>query len=114
MHIRAARRAGDWTFQVIVSKYDPEADALYLYFTTDEPRTDGLHQRWPDPDDDLLIVDVENNGAIHGIEVMSPNRDWNVDAILNHYPLEADDVAYLRWVARFSWPQTSHVGELAV
>jgi uncharacterized protein YuzE len=72
----------------MISTYDADADALYLAFTdADVARTHCI--------DDGTIVDMDASGAIVGIEVLRPARDWPVDQILAAYEFSPVDRALL-------------------
>ena len=70
-------------------KYDLNVGALYVRLT-DEPvaRTREV--------DDNTFIDLDEDGRVIGIEVVSIAHPWALDQILRDYRIPADEAAQLR------------------
>jgi uncharacterized protein YuzE len=73
--------------------YDLDADALYIRVT------DHAVARTTEIDPETL-VDVDADGRLVGIEVITFRRMWPLDVILGRFELPASDVAQLRALFR--------------
>lgn len=69
--------------------HDLDADALYITIS-DQPVTKTLEV------DDETMVDVDANGDIVGIEVITVNRIWPLDEVLRRYRVSEQDTRQLR------------------
>lgn len=69
--------------------HDLDADALYITLS-DEPvaRTVDI--------EDCTMVDLDADGNLVGIEVISPRRSWPLQKITQAYEIEDDDAAMLK------------------
>lgn len=69
--------------------YDDEADALYISFNNS---TKVITQSMSD----LTMVDIDGDGKVSGIEILSPSRrDWKVREIMERYPLSVNESFFL-------------------
>jgi uncharacterized protein YuzE len=65
--------------------YSETADALYIRL---KPGVAPTHGEEIDPG---TIVDLDDNGEVVGIEVLSPARDWPLEEIAERFPLSMLD-----------------------
>lgn len=70
-------------------QYDQEADALMISIR------DGLVARTEMIDSGTLL-DLDEHGALLGIEVIRPARDWPLDEILDQYEVSETDSQALK------------------
>lgn len=70
-------------------KYDLNVGALYVRLT------DHLVARTREVDDNTL-VDLDADGGVVGIEVVSITHPWALDEVLRSYKIAADEEAQLR------------------
>lgn len=71
------------------ASYDPEADALYLRISR---HSVGAAMQF----DDGTFADLDVAGHLAGIEVVSPRRDWPLEAILDRCGCDPQDAEWLR------------------
>lgn len=83
------------------TQYDDESDALYLRVG------DGLVTR-TDEIGPGTMVDIDAQGNVVGIEVLTPNRDWPRSEILNRYRFAPDDVKILGALEPWRWSPVSN------
>ncbi|MFG3441580.1 DUF2283 domain-containing protein [Nonomuraea sp. NPDC047897] len=69
--------------------YDLDADALYIYIS-DAPVTKTVEI------DDETMVDLDSNGELVGIEVITIDRIWPLDEVLRRFRVSEEDVRQLR------------------
>lgn len=70
----------------MIVRYDKTADALYIEVI------DGAIVARTEELEPGTLVDVDERGALVGIEVIRPARDWPADEILERYPLADGEV----------------------
>ena len=70
--------------------YSETADALYFRLKPNVSPTHG------EEIDSGTIVDLDDNGEVVGIEVLSPARDWPLEEIAERFPLSMSDHLLLR------------------
>ncbi|HMF83882.1 MAG TPA: DUF2283 domain-containing protein [Acidimicrobiia bacterium] len=63
--------------------YDLSGNALYIY-VQDRPVSGQVEMA------DGTVVDVDEHGMAVGIEVLSPEQGWDVDAVLERFHLDDD------------------------
>jgi uncharacterized protein YuzE len=76
--------------------FDADADALYITLAEKPWR---VHRTVAI--DDSTNVDLDADGTVLGIEVLSPSRPWPLAEILQQYEIARDDAAMLVMVYRF-------------
>jgi uncharacterized protein YuzE len=69
----------------MILKYSQTANALYIYLKPDVRPTRG------EEIDPGTIVDLDETGAIVGIEVLNPARNWPLEEIADRFPLEMNE-----------------------
>lgn len=74
----------------MILKYTDSADALYIYLKPGVKTTRG------EEIDNGTIVDLDDQGDVVGIEVLSPARDWPLEEIAERFPLDMADLLQLR------------------
>ncbi len=74
----------------MILKYSDTADALYIYLKPGVSPTHG------EEIDHGTIVDLDDSGAVVGIEVLNPARDWPLETIAERYGLDMADHLQLR------------------
>lgn len=74
---------------MIQQAYDLDANALYVRLT------DRAVARTVQIDEGTL-VDLDDSGAVVGIEVIQPERVWPLNEILDSYNIPADQASELR------------------
>lgn len=74
---------------MIRQSYDLDADALYITVT------DGEVARTAEIDAGTL-VDLDAVGGVVGIEVISPQRAWPIQQVLEAFPVSEEDADQLR------------------
>jgi uncharacterized protein YuzE len=70
--------------------YDTEAGALYIYVHDEIPIKSQVEMP------DGVVVDVGPDGQLVGVEVLSPDRPWDIQAVVDRFSLtpdEGDDIA---------------------
>jgi uncharacterized protein YuzE len=74
---------------MVTTRYDLNADALYLrLLTTEVARTEQI--------DEGTLVDLSATGELIGIEVLRPGRIWPLSEILTRYQVAEADANLLR------------------
>lgn len=73
--------------------YDVAADALYVRFGNEAPRRQVRLG-------DGTIVDLGENDAVVGVEVLVPSSIWDPDAIVRRWPLKPEELKLLHALAR--------------
>jgi uncharacterized protein YuzE len=74
---------------MIRQSYDLDANALYITMTERSiVRTAEI--------DSGTLVDLDADGAVVGIEVITPDRCWPVEDVLTKFRVSPDDAAQLR------------------
>lgn len=68
--------------------YDAQADALYITMAAGKVARTAVI-------DDGTNVDLDEDGSVHGIEVLTPGRPWPLAEILRRYEISDDDAAML-------------------
>lgn len=81
----------------MLQTYDAQADALYIEIGEGGGETAREVARTVEIDDDghWTMVDLDADGNLLGIEVLSPGRPWPLAEILKRYEVSADDAAML-------------------
>lgn len=63
----------------MILRYSDTADALYIYLQPGVTPTRG------EEIDSATIVDLDESGAVVGIEVLNPAREWPLEVIAERY-----------------------------
>jgi uncharacterized protein YuzE len=72
--------------------YDANVGALYVFLR------DGEVARQVETADGL-IVDATADGAVVGVEILSADSTWDLDALSHQFELTADETSFLHFVA---------------
>lgn len=72
--------------------YDLEASALYIGLSDTAPAE---QVEMPDG----TIVDLDAAGHVRGIEVLSPQAPWDLNAVVDRFALDRETVASIVWIA---------------
>lgn len=69
--------------------YDGQADGWYATIR------EGEHARTVEVEEGATMVDLDADGRLLGIEVLSPHRLWPLAEILRHWEVDPADAAML-------------------
>jgi len=75
--------------------YDGNVDALYVYLS------DGMLAEQVEVGD--VVVDLDPNRQVVGVEVVSARRGWDAEGVIRSFPLDAEKVAFLRFLSGVAW-----------
>jgi uncharacterized protein YuzE len=78
---------------------DVDSDAMYVYLSDEQPRT---QEELPSG----VIVDLDDRGAVVGVEILRAAAGWDAEEILRRYavtPVDADSLRYLATLPTTRW-----------
>lgn len=74
-------------------RYLDEEDVLYVEVKTGTSSRQELI-------DNGTVVDLDENGQLLGIEIVSPQSDWPAEEVIDRFRLQTEEAEYLRELAR--------------